>query len=60
VTKRRILNPAVTGSITLEEARALIREVERERAGKTHIAGKRETVEGKDVRAPRGTSGKKK
>jgi hypothetical protein len=60
MTKRRILNPAVTGSITLEEARALIREVQRERTGKTHGAGKREADEGKDVRAPRGTSGKKK
>jgi hypothetical protein len=60
VTKRRILNPAATGTITLEEARALIREVQRERTGKTHVAGKSDGGEGKGVRGTRATSGKKK
>jgi hypothetical protein len=41
VTKRRILNPATTGTITLEEARALIREFQRERSEHTQTRAPR-------------------
>lgn len=58
--KRRILNPATTGTITLEEARALIREFERERSSGKPLVVNRRRPAGKASRVTRTSANKKK